>query len=115
MDRAQVAMFYRECDRHLVHDLVAQEAMPGHYLQRTHSRRFAGSDTPVRAAFGSFSFAEGWAVYAEQSMTAQGTQATATRASRAQFCQTHGPGGDAVGFGEAGLGPPGPSVSGPGP
>jgi uncharacterized protein (DUF885 family) len=68
----RVASFYREYNRHLVHILMAHEAMPGHYLQRAHARRFAGSDTLVRAAFGSFPFAEGWAVYAEGLMTALG-------------------------------------------
>jgi uncharacterized protein (DUF885 family) len=68
----RVASFYREYNRHLVHNLMAHEAMPGHYLQHTHARRFAGSDTLVRAAFSSFSFAEGWAVYAEGLMTAHG-------------------------------------------
>jgi uncharacterized protein (DUF885 family) len=66
----RVASFYREYNRHLVHNLMAHEAMPGHYLQHAHATRFTGSDTLVRAAFSSFSFAEGWAVYAEGLMTA---------------------------------------------
>jgi uncharacterized protein (DUF885 family) len=68
----RVASFYREYNRHLVHILMAHEAMPGHYLQLAHARRFAGSDTLVRAGFSSSSFAEGWAVYAEGLMTAHG-------------------------------------------
>jgi uncharacterized protein (DUF885 family) len=68
----RVASFYREYNRHLVHILMVHEAMPGHYLQHTHARRFAGSGTRVRAAFGSFPFAEGWAVYAERLMTEHG-------------------------------------------
>ncbi len=39
----RVASFYREYNRHMVHDLMVHEAMPGHYLQLQHSRRFAGS------------------------------------------------------------------------
>ena len=63
----RVRSFYREYNRHLVHNLMIHEAMPGHALQLEHSRRFAGS-TPVRAVLKSGSFVEGWAVYAEQVM-----------------------------------------------
>ena len=63
----RVASFYREYNRHMVH-----EAMPGHYLQLQHSRRFTGSDTAIRAALRSGSFTEGWAVYAERVMAEQG-------------------------------------------
>jgi uncharacterized protein (DUF885 family) len=68
----RVASFYREYNRHMVHDLMVHEAMPGHYLQLQHSRRFAGSRTAIRAALRSGSFAEGWAVYAERIMAEQG-------------------------------------------
>jgi uncharacterized protein (DUF885 family) len=68
----RVASFYREYNRHMVHNLIVHEAMPGHYLQLGHSRRFAGSSTGVRAALRSGSFVEGWAVYAEQLMAAHG-------------------------------------------
>ena len=64
----RVASFYREYNRHLVHDLMVHEAMPGHYLQLQHSRRFSGSDTAIRAALRSGAFTEGWAVYAERIM-----------------------------------------------
>ena len=63
----RVASFYREYNRHMVHNLMVHEAMPGHYLQLAHARRFAGS-TRVRAALWSGSFVEGWAVYAEELM-----------------------------------------------
>jgi uncharacterized protein (DUF885 family) len=59
--------FYREYNRHMVHNLMIHEAMPGHALQFEHSRRFSGS-TPVRAVLRSGPFVEGWAVYAEQLM-----------------------------------------------
>jgi uncharacterized protein (DUF885 family) len=68
----RVASFYREYNRHLVHDLMVHEAMPGHYLQLQHSRRFTGSDTAIRAALWSGSFVEGWAVYTERIMAEQG-------------------------------------------
>ncbi len=67
----RVASFYREYNRHMVHNLMVHEAMPGHYLQLQHSRRFTGSDTVIRAALRSGSFVEGWAVYAEQVMAQQ--------------------------------------------
>jgi uncharacterized protein (DUF885 family) len=68
----RVASFYREYNRHMVHNLMVHEAMPGHYLQLQHSRRFAGSRTAIRAALRSGSFVEGWAVYAERVMAEQG-------------------------------------------
>jgi uncharacterized protein (DUF885 family) len=64
----RVASFYREYNRHLVHNLIVHEAMPGHYLQLQHSRRFTGSDTAIRAALRSGSFTEGWAAYTERVM-----------------------------------------------
>ena len=68
----RVASFYREYNKHMVHDLMVHEAMPGHYLQLQHSRRFTGSATEIRAALGSGSFIEGWAVYAEELMAELG-------------------------------------------
>jgi uncharacterized protein (DUF885 family) len=67
----RIASFYREYNRHMVHDLMVHEAMPGHYLQLQHSRRFVGSDTAIRAALRSGAFTEGWAVYAERVMAEQ--------------------------------------------
>lgn len=67
----RVASFYREYNRHMVHNLMVHEAMPGHYLQLQHSRRFTGA-TRLRAALWSGSFVEGWAVYAEELMAAHG-------------------------------------------
>jgi uncharacterized protein (DUF885 family) len=65
----RVTSFYREYNRHMVHNLMVHEAMPGHYLQLQHSRRFGGA-TPLRAALWSGPFVEGWAVYAEELMAA---------------------------------------------
>jgi uncharacterized protein (DUF885 family) len=70
--RERVASFYREYNRHMVHNLMVHEAMPGHYLQLQHARRFTGSGTDIRAALRSGSFVEGWAVYAEQLMADAG-------------------------------------------
>jgi uncharacterized protein (DUF885 family) len=68
----RVASFYREYNRHMVHNLMVHEAMPGHYLQLQHSRRFSGSQTAIRAALRSGSFVEGWAVYTERVMAEAG-------------------------------------------
>ena len=67
----RVRSFYREYNRHMVHNIMIHEAMPGHALQIQHSNRFSGA-TDVRAAWRSGSFVEGWAVYAEQVMNARG-------------------------------------------
>jgi uncharacterized protein (DUF885 family) len=67
----RIASFYREYNRHMVHNLLVHEAMPGHYLQLAHSRRFTEA-TPLRAALRSGSFIEGWAVYTEELMADHG-------------------------------------------
>jgi uncharacterized protein (DUF885 family) len=67
----RVRSFYREYNRHMVHNLMIHEAMPGHALQFEHSRRFTAA-TPVRAVLRSGPYVEGWAVYAEQLMGAHG-------------------------------------------
>ncbi len=76
----RVASFYREYNRHMVHNLMVHEAMPGHYLQLQHARRFTGS-TRARAALWSGSFVEGWAVYAEELMADHGYQGEHDRAA----------------------------------
>jgi uncharacterized protein (DUF885 family) len=68
----RVASFYREYNKHMVHNLMVHEAMPGHFLQLGHASRFAASGTAIRAAFWSGSFVEGWAVYAEEVMARNG-------------------------------------------
>ncbi len=67
----RVRSFYREYNSHMVRNLTVHEAMPGHFLQLAHSRRYRGS-TRVRAAGFSGPFVEGWAVYAEELMTDHG-------------------------------------------
>jgi uncharacterized protein (DUF885 family) len=67
----RVESFYREYNNHLLSSLSVHEAMPGHFLQLAHSRRFHGS-TRARALGRSGSFIEGWAVYAEEIMVEHG-------------------------------------------
>ncbi|WP_329107385.1 DUF885 domain-containing protein [Micromonospora sp. NBC_01699] len=63
----RVESFYREYNDHMIRNLTVHEAMPGHFLQLAHSRRYRGS-TRVRALGHSGPFVEGWAVYAEEMM-----------------------------------------------
>src|SRR5438477_7135974 len=63
--------FFREYNNYMVRDLTVHEAMPGHYLQLSHSNEFRGP-TLVRAIFQSGPFIEGWAVYCEQMMAEEG-------------------------------------------
>jgi hypothetical protein len=67
----RVESFYREYNNHMVRNLTVHEAMPGHFLQLAHSRRYRGS-TRARALGFSGPFVEGWAVYAEELMAERG-------------------------------------------
>ena len=67
----RVESFYREYNDHMIRNLTVHEAMPGHFLQLAHSRRFR-ADTRVRALGWSGPFVEGWAVYAEELMAGLG-------------------------------------------
>ena len=67
----RVESFYREYNNHMIRDLTVHEAMPGHFLQIAHSRRFS-SATRVRSLGWSGPFVEGWAVYAEELMAGLG-------------------------------------------
>ena len=69
--RERVESFYREYNDHMIRNLTVHEAMPGHFLQLAHSRRFR-ADTRVRALGWSGPFVEGWAVYAEELMAGLG-------------------------------------------
>jgi len=66
-----VESFYREYNDHMVRNLTVHEAMPGHFLQLAHARRYRGA-TRVRALGASGPFIEGWAVYAEEVMADHG-------------------------------------------
>jgi hypothetical protein len=67
----RVESFYREYNNHMIRNLTVHEAMPGHFLQLAHSRRFRTS-TRVRALGFSGPFVEGWAVYCEELMVGLG-------------------------------------------
>src|SRR5664280_1752850 len=67
----RVASFYREYNGHMLRNLAAHEAMPGHVLQSAHSARYTGR-TRIRHALRSGAFVEGWAVYAEWLMAGHG-------------------------------------------
>lgn len=67
----RVASFFKEYNEAMVQDLTVHEAMPGHYLQLAHSNAFK-APTLVRGIFTSGLFAEGWAVYGEQTMARLG-------------------------------------------
>ena len=63
--------FFREYNNHMLKNLTIHEGMPGHYLQLVHANRFK-APTMIRAIFGSGTFIEGWATYAEQLMAEKG-------------------------------------------
>ncbi|MEU4425256.1 DUF885 domain-containing protein [Actinoplanes sp. NPDC024001] len=67
----RIASFYREYNNEMLRNLTVHEAMPGHFLQIAHSRRFRAA-TRVRALGWSGPFVEGWAVYAEELMSGLG-------------------------------------------
>jgi hypothetical protein len=70
-DAARVESLYREYNDHMIRNLTVHEAMPGHYLQLAHARRYRGA-TRARAVTRSGTFVEGWAVYAEEAMVDAG-------------------------------------------
>src|SRR2546423_1728632 len=63
--KERVESFYREYNNYMVRNLTVHEAMPGHFLQLAHGRRYRGG-TRVRSLGFSGPFVEGWAVYAEE-------------------------------------------------
>ncbi|WP_433300875.1 DUF885 domain-containing protein [Actinoplanes sp. CA-030573] len=67
----RVESFYREYNDHMLRNLTVHEAMPGHFLQLAHARRFRAA-TRVRALGWSGPFVEGWAVYTEELMAGLG-------------------------------------------
>jgi uncharacterized protein (DUF885 family) len=84
----RVRSFYREYNNHMLHNLTVHEAMPGHVEQLSHARRYRG-DTLLRSVFGSGSFIEGWAVYAEELMAERGyrTEVSAEAAAAVRMQQ----------------------------
>ena len=77
----RIASFYREYNNHMLRNLTVHEAMPGHYLQLAHARRFLGS-TGARGLCASGTFIEGWAVYAERLMAEHGFGGAPVRLQR---------------------------------
>lgn len=69
--KERVASFFREYNDYMLQDLTIHEAMPGHYLQLAHAKTFK-APTMIRDIFGSGTFVEGWATYAEQVMVEKG-------------------------------------------
>ena len=65
----QVHSLLREYNMRSLKNLSVHEAMPGHYLQLTHSNRYPST---LRAILCSGVFIEGWAVYAERLMVEAG-------------------------------------------
>ena len=65
----QVRSFLREYNLYSIQDLTIHEGVPGHYLQLSLSNRYPST---LRAVLSSGPFVEGWAVYAEQMMIAEG-------------------------------------------
>ncbi len=70
-DEARTVAFHREYNGHMLRNLTAHEAVPGHALQLAHAARYRGAPA-LRTAIGSETFIEGWAVYAEELMAASG-------------------------------------------
>ncbi len=68
----QTTSFLREYNSRGIIDLGVHEAMPGHYVQLFHSNSYP---SVLRAVLSSGSFVEGWAVYAQEMMVAEGFQA----------------------------------------
>jgi uncharacterized protein (DUF885 family) len=67
----QVQSFLREYNIYSIQDLTIHEGVPGHYLQLALSNRYPSS---LRSVLWSGPFVEGWGVYAEQMMIAEGYQ-----------------------------------------
>jgi uncharacterized protein (DUF885 family) len=67
--RARVDSLFREYNQSMLAELTIHEAMPGHYLQLMHNNQLPSK---LRAVFGSGTFVEGWAVYAEWLMAEKG-------------------------------------------
>jgi uncharacterized protein (DUF885 family) len=65
----QVTSYLEEYNSHMLHILTIHEAYPGHFVQLEYSNR---NPSLIRKVLYSGVFAEGWAVYTEQTMLDQG-------------------------------------------
>jgi uncharacterized protein (DUF885 family) len=68
-DAGRVKSFLEEYNQHMLQILTIHEAYPGHYVQLEYANR---NPSLIRRLLGSGVFAEGWAVYTEQTMLDQG-------------------------------------------
>jgi len=68
-DARTVQTYLEEYNRHMLQILTIHEAYPGHYVQLEYSNR---CPSLVRAVWSNGVFAEGWAVYTEQTMLDEG-------------------------------------------
>ncbi len=68
-DAKRVQSFMEEYNQYMLQILTIHEAYPGHYVQLEYSNRHPSR---IRRILGSGVFAEGWAVYTEQTMLDQG-------------------------------------------
>jgi len=68
----QIESFLREYNMLSIQDLTIHEGVPGHYLQLALSNRYP---SVLRSVLWSGTFVEGWGVYAEQMMIAEGYMA----------------------------------------
>jgi uncharacterized protein (DUF885 family) len=66
---AKAESFLREYNVRGIQEIAIHEAMPGHYVQGAHANAYP---SVLRAALGSGSFIEGWAMYAEDLMADRG-------------------------------------------
>jgi uncharacterized protein (DUF885 family) len=66
---AKAVSFLREYNNRGIQEIAIHEAMPGHYVQGAHANAYP---SVLRAALGSGSFIEGWAMYAEDLMADSG-------------------------------------------
>jgi uncharacterized protein (DUF885 family) len=65
----QTESYLREYNSYMLKELCIHEAMPGHYVQGYYNNKFPSL---LRRIFGSGTFVEGWAVYAERMMIQEG-------------------------------------------
>ncbi len=68
-DETKIQSFLREYNLYSIQDLTIHEGVPGHYLQLALSNRYPST---LRSVLWSGPFVEGWGVYAEQMMIAEG-------------------------------------------
>jgi len=67
--KEQEDSYLREYNSYMLKELCMHEAMPGHYVQGFYNNKFPSL---LRRIFGSGTFVEGWAVYAERMMIQSG-------------------------------------------